>query len=440
MNRRSAITLIVMLVVGVVLVSGYFGGKDEWAYLTAPVERGRISAVVTASGTLRPVSEVKVGSQLSGQIEELFADFNDKVQRGQLLARLDSAVYAARVREAQAALDVAQANVLIQQAAISKAESEVTTARSRRAIAKAQTMRARALYEEAERDLQRKHALKKKNTISSRDVDEARTEFEIAATDVRAAELEQQVRAAAVLGAKAALKMAEADLQNADAAIEQQRAALEQAEIELKRTAILAPIDGVVIARDVDSGQTVAASLQAPTLFTLAEDLGRMELHARIDEADIGRIRKGQEAAFTVDAFPDRTFAGDVVQIRKAPQRIEGVVTYIVLIATENPDLVLLPGMTATVRVEIQRMEDALKIPNAALRFQPQDPRDRVETGPRVWVLRKDGSLQPVEPRLGISDATSTQVVSGLDEGRQVVVGFAPGDGDATGFGVRIGY
>ena len=440
MNRHSAIALIAVLLVGVVLVSGYPGDEDEWVYLTAPVERGRISAVVTSSGTLRPVSQVKVGSQLSGQIAELFVDFNDKVQKGQLLARLDAEIFAARVREAQAALDVAQANVLTQEAAISKAESELANARSRREVAKAQTTRSRALYKEAEHDLQRKQALKKKNTISGREVDEARTEFEIAAADVLTAELEQQAQGAALLGAKAALKMVEADLQNSHAAREQQRAALEQAEIELKRTDILAPIDGVVIARDVDSGQTVAASLQAPTLFTLAEDLGRMEVHARIDEADIGRVRKGQRAAFTVDAFPGRTFTGEVVQTRKAPQRIDGVVTYIVLIATENPGLVLLPGLTATVRVETRRIEDVLKIPNAALRFQPLDAPESIETGPHVWVLQKDGSLQPVEVRLGVSDATSTQVVSGLDESLQVIVGFAPDDSDAAGFGVRIGY
>lgn len=440
MNRRSAIALISVVAAAVVLAYSYFDGEDDWAYLTAPVERGRISVVVSASGTLRPVSQVKVGSQLSGQIGELFADFNDKVQQGQLLARLDSEIFAARVRELQAALDMAQSNVLIQEAAISKAESELVNTRSKGPIAKAQTTRARALYEEAQRDLQRKRTLKKKNTISGREVDKAQTEFETAAADLRAADLEQQAREAAVLGAEAALKMAEAKLQNARAAMEQQRATLEQAEIELRRTAILAPIDGVVIDRNVDSGQTVAASLEAPTLFTVAKDLGRMEVHAKIDEADIGHIRQGQRATFTVDAFPGRIFTGAVVQTRKAPQRIEGVVTYTVLISTENPDFVLLPGMTATVHVEIQLIEDALKIPNAALRFLPPDASVMVGAGPHVWVLRKDASLLLVEVRLGASDATSTQVVSGLDEGQQVVVGLAPGNGDSDAFSVHIGY
>ena len=439
LSRRSLITLGVAAV-GLMLVYALVGGNGAPAYQTAPVERGQITLSVTATGSLKPVSLVEVSSQLSGQIAAVEVDFNQTVKKGQMLARLDSEILSAKVREAEAALEVAQAGELIRKAALVKAESDLANTRSRSRVADAETTGARALYEEAQRDLNRKQALRQRNTVSGRDVDRAQTEYEAKAAALRAGELKQQAESAGIRAAQASLRMAEAELQNARATIEQRRAALDQAKIQLKRAEIRAPIDGVVIARNVDPGQTVAASLEAPTLFAIAEDLGRMEVHARIDEADVGRIRLGQQASFTVDSFPGRTFRGEVVQLRKAPEIIQGVVAYTVVIATDNPERLLLPGLTAMVRVEIQRIEDAIKVPNAALRFRPLEASADVDTESSVWILGKDGSPQRVPVQLGISGSNSTQLVSGLSEGQRVVVGAVPGGADEAGFGVRIGF
>lgn len=240
--------------------------------------------------------------------------------------------------------------------------------------------------------------------------------------------------------------MTDANLLYAQAAESKQSAELDQARIDLERTVISAPIDGVVIGRDVDRGQTVAASLEAPTLFTLAQDLREMEVHANIDEADIGRIRIGQQARFTVDAYPTRAFTGTATQIRKAPQLIQNVVTYTVVLSTQNPDLALLPGMTAVVHVVVDEAKDVLKVPNAALRFQP--PGETIATtaaagevpdasrGGAVWVLGEDHRPVSVRVALGRSNESATELVDGpLRAGQQVIVGMASSPQDRSWFG-----
>jgi HlyD family secretion protein len=226
---------------------------------------------------------------------------------------------------------------------------------------------------------------------------------------------------------------------------------LDEAQVELARTTIRAPIDGVVIGRDVDLGQTVAASLEAPTLFTIAQDLRRMEVHASIDEADIGRVRRDQHVTFTVDAYPQRSFEGSVVQIRKAPQVIQNVVVYTVVISAENPDLLLLPGMTATVTVQVSQVADTLRVPNAALRFEPPEGarvgEPRVQPGELsdglpgfVWVL--DGGMPVQVPiRVGAAERTASQVIAGtLSEADQVIVGYSIPDRGSNRFGLRLGF
>jgi HlyD family secretion protein len=440
--RRIVFGLTIILIVGFGLrMSGVSIGmphREEASatYITAAVERGNVNTTLSATGSLDALVTVEVGSQLSGQIAELLVDFNDEVKKGELLARLDPRSFEAEVREAAAALEVARAQVLTERATLQTAAAELAAERSKLEVAQAQAESARAKLTEAERDLQRKQALAGTETLAQAHVDQATTAFRSAAADLRAAEAGAEVAKEAVVAAEARQLTVDANLLYAQAAERQKAAELDQAGIDLARTVISAPIDGVVIGRDVDRGQTVAASLEAPTLFTIAQDLRQMEVHASIDEADIGRIRLGQQARFTVDAYPDRVFEGTVTQIRKAPQLIQNVVTYTVVLSTRNADLALLPGMTAIVRVVVDEAKDVLKVSNAALRFQPPSSTGAVAAaagvapdgarGAVVWVPGGDGVPVPVKVTLGRSNDSATEIVDGpLQAGQQVVVGTA---------------
>ena len=430
------------------------GAADTTAYLTAPVERGDLITTVAATGALNAGVTVRVGSQLSGQIRELLADFNHEVTKGQPIAELDPQTFAARVREAEAALEVAAADVRIREAAIKQAEAGLADAYGGLAAAAARIESAQATAADARRTMERTQMLRKGGTLPESEVDRTVAAYESSSALVRAAEAERRVREAAVLAAEAGIEIAEAELENARATVRQRDAGLDQAELDLERTVIRAPIDGVVVGRDVDRGQTVAASLEAPTLFTIAGDLHEMEVHARVDEADIGRIEPGQRAAFTVDAYLERTFAGTVVEVRKAPEVIQNVVTYTVVISAENPDLLLLPGMTALVQIVVEEVEDVLKVPNAALRFQPPESAtaalaEDAATGHGVgagmpavvWVPGGGGRPAPVPIGIGASDAAATAVIAGpLEAGDEVIVGAAvAGDEGASFFGIRLG-
>jgi HlyD family secretion protein len=437
--RRLAIGLTLVGIIGLgIRMSGVGFGmpRSEDAgptYLTAPVERGDMSTTLSATGTLRALVTVQVGSQLSGQIADLLVDFNDEVSEGEPLAKLDPRTFQSQVRQAEAALEVARAEVLKQRAELRTAASALASARHSLKVAEAGVDSARAKLTETERDLRRKRALAGTEVLAPAHVDQATSAHQSAAADLRAAEAEVEIAGEAVVAAAASQLMVDANLLYAEAAERQKAAELDQARIDLDRTVIIAPIDGVVIGRDVDRGQTVAASLEAPTLFTLARDLREMEVHANIDEADIGQIRIGQQAGFTVDAYPGRTFAGMVTQIRKAPQLIQNVVTYTVVLSTQNPDLALLPGMTALVQVVVDEAQDVLKVPNAALRFQPvggaspaasaaPDP----AAGPVVWLLGDDGAPDAVLVALGRSNESATEITGGeLHAGQQVVIGTA---------------
>lgn len=316
--------------------------STEPQYKTGKVERGAITASVSASGTLNPVVSVQVGSQVSGQLREIYVDFNSEVKQGQLIALIAPETFEYRVRQAQADLDASRAQVLTQQAMIAAQQAQVAQAEVNLA--------------EARREFDQKQQLMDKGFISAAERDKARA--------VHSAQV-QQVKAA-----QAQVQVAQANAGNAQAAVRQREAALAQARIELERTAIKAPVNGVVIKRSVEKGQTVAASLQAPELFVIAENLSDMRVDTAIDESEIGRIRQGQKASFTVDAFPGRTFEGQVNQIRKAAQNVANVVTYMVEVSAPNPGKELLPGMTANVRIVTDTRTDVLKVPNAALRFR----------------------------------------------------------------------
>jgi len=336
----------VVLVLAILAAAGYRMWANNGAepqYKTGKVEQGAITASVSASGTLSPVVSVQVGSQVSGQLKEIYVDFNSEVKQGQLIALIDPETFQYKVRQAQADLDASRAQVLTQQAQI--------------AAQQAQAAQAEVNLVESKRDFDQKQQLVEKGFISAADRDKARAVYH--------AQVEQ------ANATRAQVRVAQATAGNAQAAVKQREAALAQARIELERTSIRAPVNGVVIKRSVERGQTVAASLQAPELFIIAENLADMRVDTAIDESEIGRIRTGQQATFTVDAYPGRTFEGKVNQIRKAAQNVSNVVTYMVEVDAANPRKELLPGMTANVRIVTDTRKDVLKVPNAALRFRP---------------------------------------------------------------------
>jgi HlyD family secretion protein len=391
-RRRWLLTAIpVLLLAGAALLWLLPGEESAVRYETAVVQQGDLTVTVTATGTLEPVNQVDVGSELSGIIKTVLVDFNDKVQRDQVLAVLDTDRLQAQVLESRASLQSSEAKVK---------EAQATVQETRLAFERCEKL--------AERQL-----------CATGDLDAAR----------------------------AAYARAQAAEASAQAQVAEARATLDGKETELAKAEIRSPIDGLVLLRQIEPGQTVAASLQAPILFTLAEDLAQMELHVAVDEADVGRIGEGQAAVFTVDAWPERNFPANITQVRFAPRTVEGVVTYETVLAVDNSDLALRPGMTATAVITVQELKDAVLIPNAALRFTPPangtgQPRQRGAFGmifprppmsqrrsnverngaPRVWVLRA-GKPEAVAVKTGASDGRFTELKSGdIKPGEQVVI------------------
>lgn len=402
-------------------------------YVTAAADRGDVSEVVGATGTLQAVLTVQVGSQVSGTIQDMYVDFNSRVEKGQVIARLDPSLFEARLGQAKANATAARANA----------------------------ERARTALEDARLKNERAKQLAKEQLLPQSDLETAQTTFDAAGASVKAA----------------------------DAAVTQAVASVNQAQVDLNHTIIRAPISGVVISRSVDVGQTVAASLQAPTLFVIANDLSRMQVLASVDEADVGRIKTGQEVTFRVDSFPDRTFRGRVEQVRLQPTVAQNVVTYSAMISVDNPGQILMPGMTATVSVVSQERDDVVRVPAAALRFRPEgfEPgagraggRRAADASPAasssaspvalsspeapaqapgrggqggsggpgggrrrgggaggfgepaadgslrsalVFVMGADGKPEPRRVRIGLSDGQFVEVAEGLEPGAQVIVG-----------------
>jgi len=447
-------TVVAGLLCALIVGLGYTYGQDSSVptFLTAPVERGSISTLVKASGTVEAVVSVDVSSQLSGRIAEVFVNFNDTVTAGQPISQIDQEIFAARVNEAKAALRVARATAEVQKAALQRAAVAVTNAQTAKKLAAAQSAASKARQDEAERDFQRKLELARTGSGTERDLSQVRALRDAGAADLRASLEQIQMKEEAIAIAEAEKYMAEANLENAQAVVEQKQAALDQAGLDLDRTVLRAPIDGIIIKRDVNPGQTVAVSLEAKTLFKIANDLRGMEVHGKIDEADVGQLKPGQTAQFTVDAYPDRTFSGQVLQIRKSPEVVQNVVTYTAIISAPNPDLLLLPGMTAQLRIVVSDTGETLKIPSQALRFWPNGAgpasgRQSVnqaassKASATVWVVGNDGRPDPVAVRLGPNDDNSAAVLEGpLSEGQQVVLGVANTQKQRGYFGVRLGF
>jgi len=394
---KRAIFLVLVVAAVAVGVWGYLyvqGRASTPRYRLAAVERGPLVAAVSATGSLNAVTTVQVGSQVSGQIKQLLVDFNSPVRRGQVIARIDPETFEAKVNQARAEVDAAHAAVLNQQAQLERARADVENARASLAEARAQTARAQVAVVDSRRDVDRKTELFRRELIARSDLDTAQATQDSLVAALDAARAKEQAVAAQVGAAQAQLRVAEAQVQSAQAQVKQKQAALRQAQVDLEHTTIRAPVDGVVVSRQVDVGQTVAASLQAPVLFTIAQDLTKMQVDTSVDEADIGRIELGGPVVFTVDAFPGRTFRGRVTQVRKAAQVVQNVVTYTVVVAVDNPDGRLLPGMTANVKLIVAEKPSVLKVPNAALRFRP--PGAEPERGAGAGA-RADGGAASVE-------------------------------------------
>ena len=406
------------LIVAILVLAGTGYGFWRWGnspkespYVTVPVQRGNVTQVVSSTGTLQAVVTVLVGSQISGTIDKLFADFNTKVKAGQVVAQLNQDKF-------KAAVDQARANLLAAESNLAKAKVSVV---------------------DAQRTLERNRELRKRELMAQSELDAAQTAYD---------------------GALAQLEVNKA--QSAQA-----QAGLNQATVDLNNTVIRSPVDGIVISRSVDVGQTVAASLQAPTLFTIANDLAKMEVHTNVDEADVGNVTEGQEVSFTVDAFPTRRFRGRVHQVRNAPIAVQNVVTYDAVVRIDNKELLLKPGMTANVQFLVSRKEGVLTIPNMAIRFKPPDQKNEAQEllrqeqsraaptvgakktsrspggagggggrgGRRISIyLLRNGKAEPVEVQLGITDGSKTEVREGeLKENDPVIIGVTSGTQSQTG-------
>jgi HlyD family secretion protein len=421
--------------VSILLSYGYAYSVPDPApnYIATPVTRGSIVTLVKATGTVNAVITVEVSSQLSGRIADVFVNFNDKVKVGQPIARVDPETYIAQVNQATANLKIAESTVQLEKASIERARARLGLARISRPVSEAQLMAVRARLGDLERQLQRKLTLAERAIASQAELTSIRAQRDAEAANEAGALAQIGVRNQEIDIAEADLRMGEASLQNAEAVVEQRRAALDQAQVDLQRTEIRAPIDGVVIKRAINRGQTIAVSLDAKTLFTIVNDLSEMQVDGKIDEADVGRVKVGQTVTFTVDSFPEKMFSGQVQQVRMSPEVAQTVVTYTAVISAPNPDHMLFPGMTADLQITVDEAKDILKIPKKALSFRPPGKftvgREGVGSGGDpaiVWVLGDDRKPLPVRVRVGKSDDAATEVFSEkLAEGRPVIVGVA---------------
>lgn len=413
--------------------------QNAISYDTVAAERGLIQASVTASGTVNAVVDVQVGSQVSGNIKALYADFNTKVTKGQLVAQIDPQVFQTQVDQAQAALGSVHSAVLTAGAQVVKAKADLAGTIANEKGVESGLAKDRANALNVKTQWQRLDTLFSQGIASQQDHDSAKAAVDAAEAQVAADQSQIEASKQTIEAAQAQVSVAQAQLGSAQAQERQAQATLEQAKISLGHTQITAPVDGTVIARRMDVGQTVAASFAAPTIFEIAQDLTKMQLDTNVDESDIGNISAGQKATFTVDAYPGTTFHGLVTNIRKAPISTQNVVTYDVVIAVSNPDLKLFPGMTANARILTTRLDDVLKVPNAVLRVRAsaaaltQFGLASTPAGKQEVYVLSGGKLRAVPVTFGISDGKSTAITAGdLKAGELVVMRFTTGAAAAT--------
>ncbi len=421
--------VVVAVAVGVELWSMHVA--NAIGYTTVVVERGTVQASVTATGTVNAVVDVQVGSQVSGNIKALYADFNTKVTKGQLVAEIDPAMIQAQVDQSTAALASVHSAALTAAAQLQKAQSDLAGTMASEKGVESVLARDQANTLNARNQFQRQDTLFTRGLISQTDHDAAKAAAD--ASDAQVTADQSQIIAAkqTIQSAQAQVSVARAQLGSAQAQEVQSRASLAQNQINLEHTRITAPVDGTVIARRMDVGQTVAASFAAPTIFEIAQDLTKMQLDTNVSESDVGNVTLGQEATFTVDAYPATTFRGKVTAVRKAPITQQNVVSYDVVIAAANPDLKLFPGMTANARIRTAKLDHTLKVPNAVLRSHPtaamltQLGLPPAQAGKQDVYVKRNGTLLPIPLTAGLTDGKYTAVTAdGLQEGDQVVVRF----------------
>ena len=490
---RNRKIVFIGMILAIVVVGLVFSTRKQTAannqYFMAAVDRGALRNVVNATGVVQTVVTVQVGSQVSGQVEELYADYNSIVKRGQLLARLDSRNFQAQVENARASVAAAQARVR-------SAEAELKTQAANLQSSKANLEAARVARDNTATLFQRAAELSKSGVTSRNDYDNSK-----ANADSAVAKYEQAMAAVAQTEAQSNASLAQ--LEQMKAQLQQSAADLNRAELNLGYCSIYSPVDGVVISRNVDVGQTIAASLQSPTLFSIANDLSHMQVNANIDEADIGNISDQADVKFTVDAYPNDEFDARIAEIRLNPQTVQNVVTYSVILNIDNPEMKLKPGMTANITITVDEREDVVKVPNAALRYAPPgrpreefrsqrpsagvvadsttpsapkpaspaastvglapgqkwDPSQKIKFIPPkriaqrpgvIFVLDADHNPQPRQIVIGITDGTASEVISGdVKPGEAVIIGdstqaanVAPQTGGGFGpfgFGARGG-
>lgn len=387
-----------LLVVGATVAGYVYYVRDapqQPRYTTARVDKGSMSMTVNATGIVNAVVSVQVGSQISGTIQTLLADYNTTVKQGEVIAQIDPAPLETKVAQARANVAGAQAAVQVAQATVENNKAAVETAIANVASAKANIEKAKVALTDTRRLLERTKELVRRTLIAQSELDAAQTAHDTALSQLKLAEAQHEASVGQMKSSYAQGRLSEAQLVAAQAQVAQTKAALMAAELDLQHTTIRAPVNGMVIARNVDVGQTVAASLQAPVLFVIAQDLTQMQLDTNVSEADIGRIKVGQTVTFGVDAYANERFTGQVKQVRNAPITVQNVVTYNAVVQVANPALKLRPGMTANVAFLIDERQDVLKVPHAALRFQPEGGAPERSASPTGEAARGGGEGNP---------------------------------------------
>ena len=446
MRRLATIAVVAALSLAAILyfVGEWGGAPAEGAYRLAKAERGEVVATVSATGPINPVATVIVGSQLSGQVVEILADYNSQVKAEQVVARLNSDQIRAKLDAAHADLEQMRANRQVQQGMIEKVKAETEKARATQADTEAQVARNEALLADTEKNFQRQSELRSRGFSAEQTFDTARATRDAQAAALNSARAQVNSAKAAILGLAADLQVANANLAAVTAQIAQREAAVRQIAVDLRNTEIKSPVDGVVVQRNVELGQTVASSLQSPILFLIANDLHRMEIAANIDETDVGRIKPGQRVTFTVTAYPGRTFEGRVKQVRLGSTTVQNVVIYTTIVSIENPRLELLPGMTANLRIETDRRENAVRIPNAALRWRPPSivpdaaPASAPEAASAAQSARGNGAMrvtefvEAVKTELNLTAEQTKDIDAAIGDMRKSFAGNAGGEPDAS--------
>jgi HlyD family secretion protein len=388
-NKKLYIGAALLVIIVIAIAYSFRKNTQQDKYETAIIDRGDIIEKITATGTINPVNSVKVGSQVSGRIIKILADYNSQVKKGQVVAQLETDIYQSKVAQADANYKMSQAQV----------------------------KEAKAMMADSESNLRRANKLNRDQVLSERELEIAETKYDSAKASYGAAVARE----------------------------EQSNALLISAQLDLQHTTIYSPVDGIVISRNCDVGQTVVATFQTPDLFLIAEDLTKMRVDAYVDEADIGKAKVGQQVLFTVDAYPDQVFNGTISQVRFAPKELQNVVSYATLIEVPNPELMLRPGMTASISIIVEHKKNVMRVANAALRFKPDSAdkelarneapagseasagEDEMKTQHRVWVVDKDVRVQTVNIKTGIYDTRHAEITGGdIKEGQTVIIGYQP--------------